>query len=652
MLSKKIKKKSISDDDDDEEDSDLIVNIDDFCTEIDLKIDNNDNLDQKNNENSNKEILFRNSEIISSSYSNNLINLKNPKESKEQRVKDQNYNTLTNIYNNTEVKISKLNNDNFINEDNEDKTIFSKIAEDLYVDCLNSLRPRKNLYLYKEKEDNYNKLTIEKYLFTCADKENSNNDKIINDFLERKNKENLCKKIGIELSKNGKIDNFRKLSSEHKKRKSPKPSRSPEQFLDDQRIMNIKHKNLIEKLIKLNDDRINLSIKDRPTITKNSEKLANLNKDHNKDVHIKLYEEYNLKKKNQEERKSNTLNLNEIYLIGNKKLNKEAIFENSERLYKEYEKKKNLLNEIEIKQLKDIKNLSGTSLIGKNSNDIITKKLIKIYKETFKSVFNKDISDNFEINFNDYLLFLYEFGLIKNNYLIKEKKDKKNYLLNNNAINKYTNNECFNIRLNYKIIDLGIDEDFLKNENKNSAQNTTKRNTHFISKSVGKKFNENESEFNIIKESWNTMTKSKIFNQQNLVSSKMFLLFYLSLCGIYKGNINNYLIKKEFPFLLEDKVNLIDTNLSKHIYKNFYYFRNSIINNILSKNKKESEIKDNKYKSLKFSSKSFIKTKYFPKNKTYDINNMNNDNNKIINLNFRNKLGFNQFQKSTKSEKK
>ena len=95
MLSKKIKKKSISDDD--EEDSDLIVNIDDFCTEIDLKIDNNDNLDLKNNENSNKEILFRNSEIISSSYSNNLMNLKNPKESKEQRVKDQNYNTLTNI---------------------------------------------------------------------------------------------------------------------------------------------------------------------------------------------------------------------------------------------------------------------------------------------------------------------------------------------------------------------------------------------------------------------------------------------------------------------------------------------------------------------------------------------------------------------------
>ena len=80
---------------------------------------------------------------------------------------------------------------------NEDKTIFSKIAEDLYLDNKNYLIPKKNyLDILKTEEDNYNRLTIENYLFTCADKENSKNNKIISNFLERKTKEQNNKKIG------------------------------------------------------------------------------------------------------------------------------------------------------------------------------------------------------------------------------------------------------------------------------------------------------------------------------------------------------------------------------------------------------------------------------------------------------------------------
>ena len=46
--------------------------------------------------------------------------------------------------------------------------------------------------------------------------------------------------------------------------------------------MEEKHKNYIDNLIKIHDEEINLCIKDRPTISKNSERLANLNKNYMK----------------------------------------------------------------------------------------------------------------------------------------------------------------------------------------------------------------------------------------------------------------------------------------------------------------------------------------------------------------------------------
>ena len=85
----------------------------------------------------------------------------------------------------------------------EEKTIFSKIAEDLYINSLKEKTLRKNLFDINEiKDDNYNKLTVEKYLYSCADRENSKNKKIINSFIERKNREQICKKILIN-QKNG-----------------------------------------------------------------------------------------------------------------------------------------------------------------------------------------------------------------------------------------------------------------------------------------------------------------------------------------------------------------------------------------------------------------------------------------------------------------
>jgi hypothetical protein len=83
-----------------------------------------------------------------------------------------------------------------------------------------------------------------------------------------------------------------------------------------------------------------------------------MSKNHKKSVYLKLYEEFNNKKKNKEK---NGMNPNEINLKFNpnrcKKINRRTILENSKRLYNDYEKRKNVFNESEIKRLKAIKYL-------------------------------------------------------------------------------------------------------------------------------------------------------------------------------------------------------------------------------------------------------------------------------------------------------
>ena len=124
---------------------------------------------------------------------------------------------------------------------------------------------------------------------------------------------------------------------------------------------------------------------------------------------------------------------------------------------------------------------------------------------------------------------------------------------------------------------------------------------------------ENISEYKLIKEAWIIITKSKKFNQELLAKSKRVFIFFLSLCGIYKGNnIKDSFIKKEFPFLSKEQTILtdFDSNNVKHIYKYFDVFRKSIINNVIEKTKpkkKESDIRTiNFSKNIERNSKSFI----------------------------------------------
>ena len=416
-------------------------------------------------------------------------------------------------------------------DDKEDKTIFSKLSENLYKDNKNYLLSRKDIYdIDKGKEDKYNILTIEKYLVTCAKKENSKNNKVISEFIQRKEKENICKKIGIEVDKCDSIplhDHFKEASMNYKKIQlaQGKNIRSKEQFLDDQKFMEEKHKKLMKHLIEINNKEINKTLKEHPTITKHSEKLANIHKVSNKDIYVKLYEEAKNKNKSDYEKFKD---------IKSKKLNYNKIKANTQRLYEDYEKRKAKLNENEEKKKENVKIMQKLALMGPNSNQIIHKKLIKIYKVEYASFFQKNISEKIDVSFDKYLTFIFRLGLI-------------------------------GISFN--------EEQFL-----NSSKNKNLFESDY---------------YKLVKDSWKMITKSKIFEKELTASSYMILLFYLHLSGIYKnGDENNLLIKNNFPFLFQENVDSFSPKVIEKIYSYFYLFRNSLFNKLQTNKKNELKFID------------------------------------------------------------
>ena len=416
-------------------------------------------------------------------------------------------------------------------DDKEDKTIFSKLSENLYKDNKNYLLSRKDIYdIDKGKEDKYNILTIEKYLVTCAKKENSKNNKVISEFIQRKKKENICKIIGIEVDKRDSIplhDHFKEASMNYKKIQlaQGKNIRSKEQFLDDQKFMEEKHKKLMKHLIEINNKEINKTLKEHPTITKHSEKLANIHKVSNKDIYVKLYEEAKNKNKSDYEKFKD---------IKSKKLNYNKIKANTQRLYEDYEKRKAKLNENEEKKKENVKIMQKLALMGPNSNQIIHKKLIKIYKVEYASFFQKNISEKIDISFDKYLTFIFRLGLI-------------------------------GISFN--------EEQFL-----NSSKNKNLFESDY---------------YKLVKDSWKMITKSKTFEKELTASSYMILLFYLHLSGIYKnGDENNLLIKNNFPFLFQENVDSFSPKVIEKIYSYFYLFRNSLFNKLQTNKKNELKFID------------------------------------------------------------
>ena len=474
---------------------------------------------------------------------------------------------------------------------NPNKSVFSRISEAMYKNSKEEKLPRKKERdLEKEKEKDYDKFTEEAFILAEANKTNKENEKIIKGFLERKKKEEIADRAGIESErdkeKKNELEPFqdsKRVSIITDRNISFKSKRTFKEFYDDQKIKEEKHLNHLKENKKINKDKLSLIILNKPVLNEETIKIANKgkrnNNNNNNDIHQRLYEEFTEIKNKREKNEKEKLLLNKKE---EKKISNYIIQKNVERLYTEYETKKKIINENEQKKEKEIKIRSSSRSASKTSNKIIFKRFKKILENAFENLLNKKLEEKFDINFNDFAKLLYTIHFTTKNYYELMERKKNN----------------------------DTEEDLRKSQNSKliSYQN---------------KF-ELDIEYKLLIGSWKIITKNKIFKDDILGSSQRTLIFFLSVLGIFDGNENNIFIKKEFPFLISDS-SLINkySNLSKQIYKYFSIYKNNAINSLLFREKdkkRRREIKQEEERLLTFNPSLLSSSKKYIKSSSLDMN--------------------------------
>ncbi len=492
------------------------------------------------------------------------------------------------------AKISYLNNykndTSDIKETSLNKTVFSKISENMYYNSKEDKLPvKKARNLELESVENYNKLTEEAYLCSCANKANKENKKIVYEFLGRKKNEEISKKIGLdsEKDKENELENLqdvKRLTILTDRNRSYTSSRTFNEFLQDQKNKEEKHQNHLKTKVNQSKEQLKTILRDRPVLNEETIKLVkNSNRNTRINIHSRLYQEYNEKKKREKEKEMEKKMMNEKN--DDNKLSKAKIQQNFERLFHEYEVKKKKNDEIETKRNIELRNLSSNhSTTSKNSNEIIFKRFKKNLEKSLENIIGKKINEHFEINYMDFVKLLHKINFTtKNYYELVQNKDKNREMIEKTIkLNQINKGNCNN-RVIYR-----------------------KTNYEF------------DKEYKLIIDSWKIIIKSKEFNESIPGSSKRLLLFFLSVLGIYNGNNNDTFIKKEFPFIINElkETNGANySNLSKQIYKYFSLYRNNAINGLLfreKESKRRLEIENEIEKNLPFtptlekSSKEFL----------------------------------------------
>lgn len=447
---------------------------------------------------------------------------------------------------NSELKDSSIN-----------KTVFSKISENMYKISKEDKFPiKKARNLEQENEETYNKLTEEAFLCSCANKTNKENKKIIYEFLDRKKKQQASKRIGVDLENKSKANNEKELESLKDikrltiltdRNRSYKSSRTFQEFLLDQKKKQEIHENHLKTNENLKKEEMDSQIQDRPHLNEETVKLANnINRNTKANIHSRLYKEFNDKKKKEEEK----VKEKHVYKKSEeKKLSKIKINENIERLFAEYEAKNKRISESEVKKQEELKHLSSNHATSKNSNDIIFKRFKNILANSFKEILQKNLEDNFEITYSDFIKLLFKINFTTKNY----------FELNEN-----------------------------KNKSKDLTEDSKLTETTQTNRNILRKYNfEAEKEYKLSIDAWKIITKSKEFKEDAPGDSKRILLFFLSTLGIFNGNVDDNFFKKEFLSIIKDISGSISnySNLSKQIYKYFSIYRNNAINGLLFRDK-------------------------------------------------------------------
>ena len=192
-------------------------------------------------------------------------------------------------------------------------------------------------------------------------------------------------------------------------------------------------------------------------------------------------------------------------------------------------------------------------IVNKNSNNIVFKRLNKKVENAFNLIFSKQINEEFDIIYDDYLKLLFHIGFTNKNYseIILSDKIKKE----NNQKNK--------------------DRYFLtKNSN---ISNTLNLN----------------DEYQLVKHLWKIITDTQIFNTEIKAKSTEVIIYILNIIENDFDEDNRKEHRKAISNL-KNSVNFSDNNL----YKNFHLFRKNAINSLL--------IKDNNTNKKAFSQNNHI----------------------------------------------
>ena len=661
-------------DNSDKEETAIITNIDEFCTINELQPNPSNNppnkISQQQHQRTQTKKLEEPYKISSPMQAMNtpqmnlysfLLNndnntVKNKKISRKKLKMNKKFVKKKDLYNNNNVK-------KFLDESkNNGKSVFLKISEDIYTKLKS--KPNKEVRdIYKTEEDAYNKMTSDPYIRTCKNKENVKNKKIVQQCLDRKAKEDIFKKIGIECDRNRekkKLQDPKRACSVTDRNINFKSTRTLAQFLRDQKGERKK------------DKKINKNNKKKPMPLKGNilpqdstfifsenkgeeinSQFSDLSSNFLDDCKSMMTNSDKYKMKVEEEKgylNNNNSKINKTFQMSKELINSNnfsLLTVNSGNKYKNSNKinKNNLANnksknknnnKIQKKSL-NIKDNSTTSL-SKNSTETTAKKFLNLYKETIENIYGQKIENDFDINFSFFLLILYKIGFTNKNYsslieMAYETDTKKMGTMHPSVISdiSISNSSSSNISINQNnpISKRNINNNFdLKNKNSIAGKSLEDEVENYTINSF-----KNDKEFILSKDSWKILTEKKNFDEDICITSKKFFLFFLSVLGIgdyLRGKKN---LKKEYDFFFNDKKIMTQyNNMKKYINKYFGIFSLNANENSINSERKDLILKNNmnSYSSSIVSSflvnNSDINNKYNIYEKNYFNNNKNLDN--------------------------
>ena len=601
----------------DKEDNGIITNIDEFCT-INELIQNppkNNNIKNKNimpklqlnnkapqsHQNKINEPFKISSPIQNINNNNNLYNLllngeNKPVKNKKALTKKLKFKKKSKKK--TNIFTDNLNLKNFLElSKRKGKSVFLKISEDTFTKLKS--KPNKEVRdINKTEEDAYNKMTSDPYIRTCGNKENMKNKIIVQQCLDRKAKEDIFKKIGIECDRNRekkKLQDPKRAFSVTDRNINFKSTRTLAQFLRDQkgeRKKDKKYNNKNNKKIPLPFKKNILPQDSTFVFSENKEELNSqisnvsenfLDFDMECKSMLQNNEKYKINIEEEKDNMNNKHNNNKSFQNGKERINNNnfsILSGNNEKNKLKNNKniKNNLLHNINNNDNKNQKkNLKDTSTATKSKNSLEnnTKKFLDLYKEIIETEFDQKIENNFEINFSSFLLILYKIGFTNKNYFslmesLYDVNTKKMGTMHPSVISDIS---ISNSSLNFPINNnnpININKSNILNNNNNSigGKSLEDEGENYTINSF-----QDDKEFNLIKDAWKILTEKKDFDTEISISSKIFFLFIISVMGIgdyLKGKKN---FKKEFDFFFNDKklVNQYN-NMNKYINKYFGIF--------------------------------------------------------------------------------